>query len=162
MYGFQLGSEAKRRLIFNEFNSQEELSLNIDDEFKVNTFLPEQYYEIREFFEIETMPDSTTFKLFDLYRAIDGGIHVYILRIDNRTQVSRAYGFPNPHAIYYNGMIRHDLNGDGKHASDANKAKVKHLLPTLYEMIKDRNISVRFSSETGKTETRTQYRTDME
>ncbi|MFC6206399.1 DUF6037 family protein [Levilactobacillus tongjiangensis] len=163
LYGINPHNEEKHCLIFIKFNTQQELLLDIDGMFRVETSLPTRFKEIREFFEVPYSRNGNGFNLFNLYKDIDANIRVASKRKQNRSQVTHSYHFPNPDAIYYHGLIRHDVNGDGHNVSVGNRDKTRHLLPDLYEMIKTKNVSVRYTDERNDafSETKTRFLQDI-
>lgn len=160
-YGFVKGSQDKHALIFMKFHTVEQLVLEINDNFQIETYIPDLYVKIKNFFEVKS-GNGSKFNLFDLYRDIDKDIHVIVPKKMDRSEIIRAYQLPDPDAIYYDGLVRHDANGDGKHTRPANRQKVQKLLPELYDVIKTRDISVRFSPTKHKNESLRQYYSDLE
>lgn len=59
--------------------------------------------------------------------------------------VNYVYNIEESEKIYYNGIIDWDKVNNGNNRQESNLEKTRLLYPKLYEQIKDKNISVRYS-----------------
>ncbi|MFB2516117.1 DUF6037 family protein [Lysinibacillus sp. OTC-L20] len=145
-------AEVKNRILFFvKAGTQLTFELPIENNFNIDTYLPiEKLREFREFFEIPYNPNAKQrFNPSEVIKTIDANISPVQRAGMNRTEIAVAYRVENPHAIYFDSLIDWDALGNGKHYTVKNRAKVEKLIPRLFEQIKDRNITVRFT-ETPK------------
>ncbi|GAB2022026.1 hypothetical protein RyT2_11000 [Pseudolactococcus yaeyamensis] len=150
-------------LYFAKVGTQEELLLDIDDNFSIETYTEKDLYaKLISFFEIKYDPNNR-FKPFNLFKYIDENSKPRKFNTtQNREMVTRLYKLNNPDAIYYYSMVNWNTSKSGKRYSKENRDKVKKLLPNLFELIKDKNISVRFTDQPKNAETeKTQYLDDL-
>lgn len=124
--------------------TQSDLILNLISDFKIDAHNPNQFLEIKNFFEVQDDGSKYKWNLLDLFRHIDN--HLRIKR--NPDENERSYyrkSLPNPNAIYFKCLVSHENNG--KKRSIGNYQKVKEYLPDLIPYIENRNVSVRFTSD---------------
>ena len=140
-------------LYFIKVGTREELSFDIDNNFSINTYVDDLYSKLIEFFNIQ-YNDNHCFRPFEFFLYIDRNAK---LRPFNKTlsrfDTTKIYKLNNPDAVYYHSMVNWDNTSSKKHFSKENRDKVKKLLPQLFEHIKDKNISVRFTNQSKAHET---------
>lgn len=136
-----------RILFFVKAGTQETFNLPIQNSFNIETYLSkEKLREFRKFFDIPYSVNAThNFNPSEVIKTIDANIRPVQRAGMNRTEIASAYRVENPNAIYFDALYDWDALGNGKRYSVKNRAKVEKLIPKLFEQIKDRNITVRFT-----------------
>ncbi|ELY1999569.1 hypothetical protein SL042_002213 [Enterococcus faecalis] len=149
-----VNEQDKAVILFAKVGTQNTLTLPIDHDFTVATFISKQKYkELKLFFEIPYSLDSPPFKPIELFKTIDSSLKYRpISSSDSRQERSSIYRVQNPNAIYYNYMIDWDLKSGNRHYSQFNRQKVQVLIPDLFNKIRDKNISVFFQEEPSSPE----------
>ncbi|PIC83025.1 DUF6037 family protein [Sporosarcina sp. P1] len=147
-----IAEDENRNLFFVKAGTQETFNLPIQNNFNIVTFLSfEELSKLRNFFEIPYSKNPTSkFKPSDLIKTIDTNVRPVQRAGMNRAEIAGAYCVENPNAIYFDALYDWETIGNGKHYSVKNRAKVEKLIPELFEQIKNRNVSVRFT-ETPKS-----------
>lgn len=139
-------------LYFIKRNTQDTLSVPMDDDFCVKAHDPEKYSEIKNFFNIKNELNSDKkFNLIDFFKYMDTHLHPAQEPQMDRQQKARFYRVEDPDAIFYKTMILWDIvhreqNTNRGNVTERNRAKVQKLLPDLYARIRNKNISVRFTA----------------
>lgn len=136
-----------RILFFVKAGTQETFNLPIQNNFNIDTYLSkEKLREFRMFFDIPYRANAThNFNPSEVIKTIDANIRPVHRAGMNRAEIAGAYRVENPNAIYFDALYDWDALGNGKHYSVKNRAKVEKLIPELFEQIKDRNITVKFT-----------------
>lgn len=139
---------SKDELFFLKKGTTETFSLEIID-FEIDNYFSDNYSKACEFFEIKYSENSSErFKPGHLIDAINyNSIYKEYLPDDTRKQINNKYNLEDPDSIYYYSIRDHAKYGNKSHYSPENREKVRILLPELYERIKNRNISIGFTSD---------------
>ncbi|MBR2112879.1 MAG: hypothetical protein IJ950_08190 [Helicobacter sp.] len=126
------------------------LLLDIKTGFELDVFLTREKYQVlREILEIKSGKTNSfsTKKFFEeLNNAIPSCVKEY--KIDNNLRyiISQVKNLDKAHLIYVKCLIDWSKTESGKHVSDENREKTKYLYPDIFELIKDKNISVVYTN----------------
>lgn len=146
-------SDSALDLYFLKKGTQESLSVPMSEDFYVKAHDWDKYIEIKKFFNIRSENNSKRkFNLFDFFKYVDKHMEPVSEKNMNRRERAQFYRVEEPDAIFYKTMILWDVvhkknNTQKGNVTARNRAKVQKLLPDLYERIKNKNITVRFTSE---------------
>lgn len=138
-------------LHFNKTGSNEELTFLLNDNFEIkfNYKNKKRLSEIRLFFnaEYEKRGSKVSFHIFTLFNEIQSRMQLHITDSHmNREDLTRIYHLENPNARYYKGCKNWATSLSGYHHSKTNRGKVEILLPSLFQLIKDQDITVYFTN----------------
>lgn len=127
------------------------LSLDIEYGFSLETFLlPEDYEKLKEILEIPRMPKGENpFQPSEFFKEFNKKIPSTLLEYTQSSEIKQIFAkFYNPdedeNKIYILGMI--DWTGKNKTYSEKNREKTRILYPEVYRAIKDKNISIKYTS----------------
>lgn len=136
-------------LLCKRYSSQS-LLLDIKQGFMLNPFLsPEQYKILLQMLEIQS--GATKFLTSVFFQELDSKIPSqtcdYEMDTELRKIISYAKNFEDKDKLFLYGYIDWDKTGSGKQYTQANRDKTKILYPSVYNAIKDKNISVRYTND---------------
>lgn len=137
-------------LLLIKKHSTQTLLLDIQRGFMLDTLLPpEQYKCLLQILEIKpgiTKSFSTKEFFQKLNSKIPTYIHSYILDDKTRIAISCSKNFEEKDKIFICGYIDWDEIKNGKTYTQANREKTRILYPDVYEKIKDKNISIKYTA----------------
>lgn len=138
-------------LYFIKIGTREELAFDIDNSFSINTYVDDLYNKLIKYFNIQ-YNENQRFRPFELFLHIDRNAKFRPFNESLKRYVTtKLYKLNKPDAIFYHSMVNWDKTNSQKHYSKENRDKVKKLLPQLFEHIKNKNISVRFTNQPKDT-----------
>ncbi|WP_407350345.1 DUF6037 family protein [Lactococcus garvieae] len=126
-------------ILFAKVGTTDTLTLPIDSNFNVKTYLGDQIKFFKEFFNIPN-GYGKTFSSSEFLLKIDARLrHSHTV---NQTAQQKAiiYDLEERDNLNYGGKIHHTV----KHYTQKNRDKVEILLPDIFEKIKGENISIKF------------------
>lgn len=135
-------------------NQNREYELKLNNRFQIPDHLNKKdYFNLRDFFEIPSNRSSKSgFTLSVFFNEIDASLKFKNYSQCTRTEKSKIFDLSNPNAIYFKGLKNWDIinrSSDKKphHVTLENRNKTSILLPKLYSRIKNRDISVIYTSD---------------
>lgn len=137
------------RLGFLVIKSNFQLWLNVTRGFNISTVLDrEDYKRLKDLLGLKydpANPFSTTSFFEEFNKKIPAVIPV--INSEHRKQlILYSYSIEERDRLFYAGLYEWDKLGSDKKRSLENLEKTRLLLPELYNQIKDRNVSVRYSA----------------
>lgn len=109
--------------------------------------------KLENFFNIKSRINANKkFNLLDFFKYLDNNLKPIGENSISRKDKAYLYRLEEPEAIFYKTMILWDIihiknNTLKGNVTAQNRSKVQSLLPDLYNRIKDKNISVRFTAK---------------
>lgn len=134
---------------FLVINDDFQLWLDILPGFKINTFLSKaELNSLIKVLKLKYDPDNkfSTKKFFEEFNSKIPGDFRLIKKQELPNLVKYIYDIEESEKVYYNGVIDWERINNGKNRQESNLEKTRLLYPKLYEQIKDRNMSVRYST----------------
>ena len=142
-------------LYFIQVGTDRDLTLVLDEYFGISINLPKIEQEIKNFFQITAThgKNSNRFVLKNLFLEIETNMR---LKSDfkrlKRTERAQICGYKSSDGLYYKSSTDWSVSPSGKHHTQANHDKVEVLLPQLFKIIYDQDISIGFTDkQTGET-----------
>ncbi|MBZ7954980.1 hypothetical protein H2270_01225 [Campylobacter sp. RM17709] len=147
---FDIGSEIFKLLIIKKY-SNITLLLDISKGFILDIFLSKEKYQILlDILDIKSggnNPFSTKKFFLELNNAIPPFAKQYNLDNNLRYKISQANQLEEANLIYVKGLIDWNKVNSNKHVTVRNREKTKYLYPDIFELIKDKNISVVYTND---------------
>lgn len=134
---------------FLVINDDFQLWLDILPGFKINTFLSKaELNSLIKVLKLKYDPDNkfSTKKFFEEFNSKIPGDFRLIKKQELPNLVKYIYDIEESEKVYYKGVIDWERINNGKNRQESNLEKTRLLYPKLYEQIKDRNMSVRYST----------------
>ncbi len=147
---FDININPFRLLIIKQYSNLT-LLLDIETGFELDVFLTQEKYKILiDILEIKsgkTNPFSTKKFFEELNSAIPFRVKKYQMNNNLRYIISQANKLEKANLIYVKCLINWSKTESGKHVSEKNRKKTKYLYPDIFETIKDKNISVVYTTD---------------
>jgi len=134
---------------FLVINNDFQLWLDVLPGFNINTFLSKtELNSLIKVLKLKYDPDNqfSTKKFFEEFNSKIPSDFRFIKKQELPKLVKYIYDIEESEKVYYNGMIDWDRINNGNNRQESNLEKTRLLYPKLYKQIKDRNISVRYST----------------
>lgn len=137
------------RLGFLLIESNFELWLDVQQGFRISTMLErEKLKELRELLGLKFDPNNpfSTKSFFEEFNSKIPNTPPHYKKEQRDRIVLYSFSIEEPDKLYYAGIIEWDKMQSGRKRSFENLEKTRLLFPELYRQIRDRNVSVRYSS----------------
>lgn len=134
---------------FLVLNSNFELWLNIKSGFIINIFLDKATLtKLIKVLNLKYDADNkfSTKNFFEDFNSKIPNEFRFITKQELLRLINSTYDIEEPEKIYYNGLLDWDKINNGRNRKEKNLEKTRLLYPKLYERIKNKNISVRYST----------------
>lgn len=146
---FDISSQPFSLLLFKRRSSQN-LLLDIQQGFMLNPSLSqEQYKTLLQILEIQN--GATIFRTSVFFQELNSKIpcqtSAYEMDTEIRKIISCARNFEEKDKIFLYGYIDWDKIESNKRYTQANREKTRILYPPVYNTVKDKNISVRYTDD---------------
>ena len=135
---------------FLVLNNNFQLWIDIKNGFIINPFLNKtDLVELFEILNLKYDPENkfSTKKFFHDFNSKIPNDFRLLKTLELSKLISSTYDIDEPNKMYYNGIIDWDKVNNGNNRQDKNLEKTRLLYQKLYEQIKDKNISVRYSQK---------------
>ncbi|EAK9986034.1 hypothetical protein A9372_07895 [Campylobacter jejuni] len=146
---FDINPEPFKLLIIRK-HSNKTLLLDILNGFKLDIFLSKEKYQILlDILDIKgggTIPFSTKKFFEELNSAIPHQVMQYNLSNNLRYIISQVNNLDEANLVYIKCLIDWSKKENNKHVTEKNRKKTKYLYPDVFEIIKDKNISVVYTN----------------
>ncbi len=133
---------------FLVINSNFQLWLKVLPRFNIDPFLKKaELNSLIKVLNLKFDPDNkfSTKNFFEEFNSKIPNDFRFVKKQELPKLVNYVYEIEESEKIYYNGIIDWDKVNNGNNRQESNLEKTRLLYPKLYEQIKDRNISVRYS-----------------
>lgn len=139
------------RLLIIRKHSNKTLLLDILNGFKLDMFLSKEKYQmLLDILDIKSggvTPFSTKKFFEELNSAIPSQVVQYNLNNNLRHIISQVNNFDETDLVYIKRLTDWTKIKSNKHVTEKNRDKTKYLYPDVFETIKDKNISVVYTSD---------------
>lgn len=138
---------------FLVLNDDFQLWINIKNGFIINPFLAKNdLNKLVEILNLKYNPNNkfSTKKFFEEFNSKIPKEFRFIKKQDLPRLINSTYDIEDSEKMYYNGIIDWDHINNSNNRQEKNLEKTRLLYPNLYERIKDKNISVRYSKVRNK------------
>ncbi|HEF1622227.1 TPA: hypothetical protein R8T64_000118 [Campylobacter lari] len=146
---FDINPKPFKLLIIKKY-SNKTLLLDILNGFKLDIFLSKEKYQILlDILDIkgaDTTPFSTKKFFEELNSAIPHQVIQYNLNNNLRYIISQVNNFDEANLVYIKCLKDWSKNKNNRHVTEKNRKKTKYLYPDVFEIIKDKNISVVYTN----------------
>jgi hypothetical protein len=125
------------------------LTFDIENGYIIETNISKDKYNLlKRMLEINP-PTSNPFSTFNFFQDINSKIPSCISRKPlSKHTIARIYSVEEPDLVYIKTLINWQAHPQsGRHCSPENKEKTKKLYRELYEQIKDKDISVKYTDQ---------------
>ena len=149
---FDIG-EIPFRIGFLTKNSRFQFWKNVSKNFYLKTFLSvEDYKGLCKTLKLEYDPNNpfSSSSFFEDFNNRTPQKLPKLRKQDIRVLINKAFDIEESNKIYYCGQKDWSLSNSGKHRTKNNLEKTRLLCPGLYQQIKEKDISVLFTSEESR------------
>lgn len=129
-------------------NNNFQLWINLDNDFMINPYLSNiEFKSLIRVLNLKYDPNNkfSTIKFFEDFNSKIPNEFKTIKKKELQNLIITIYNIEEENKVYYNGLIDWSKVNNGKKKTKKNIEKTRLLYPKLYERIKEKNISVRYT-----------------
>ncbi|MEG0824002.1 MAG: DUF6037 family protein [Erysipelotrichaceae bacterium] len=132
-------------------NNGESIDLDVDSEYRIDTYLGDRLKTLRSMLELSN--GKSSFKTNDFFNEFNKKIPSQLSQCPiKQIYLQSIYNYEDSELVYFKCLIDWDKNTvSNKHFTAANREKTRILYPQIYEYIKDKNISVVYTDQESES-----------